>query len=192
MQWKSNTKQSITRWAGSTPKASAVTHRLPECKSSRCACGISCLTFSKNTLSLSLLGLLHLSKTLTQQHTLYSLRNNRRLCSIMWATSKISLQIYKAYICFNKQTLMNESVTYSKLLKSLCTVRSVRGFWVSHRVRWSRESPQRWGLLGSAEFCHQCFRMYCPVPWHQSINRKPYTGLTPLFRFTDRVRTVPE
>lgn len=49
----------------------------------------------------------------------------------------------------------------------------------SHRPQ-SWEKPQRWGLVGSAQFCHQCFRLYCPVPWHQSINRKPSPGLTRL------------
>lgn len=39
---------------------------------------------------------------------------------------------------------------------------------VSHRPqRW--EKPQRRGLAGSAQFCHRCFRLYCPVPWHHIV-----------------------
>lgn len=112
-----------------------------------------------------------------------------QLCIFM-----IILQIYKAGIWFYQQTLMNESMTYSKLV----TPKKFLYCQISGRAEFPtqsggvRESPQLWGLLGSAEFCHQCFRMYCPVPWHQSPNRKPYTGLTPLLRFRERVRIVPE
>lgn len=69
---------------------------------------------------------------------------------------------------------------------------------ISGRVEFPSQSggvggkrpPQLWGLLGSAEFCHQCFRMYCPVPWHQSPNRKPYTGLAALSGSRERVNSA--
>lgn len=166
---------------------SAVTHRLPECKSSRCAFGISCLTFSKNTLSLSLLGLLHLSETprLNSPLSTHSEITQAFVFSNVypWLFYKFKRQAF-VYTSNTDEWVHGKFQTGPK--KSMLSDQ-----WegsVSHTVRWSWECPQLWGLLGSAEFCHQFFHMYCPVPWHQSPNRKAYTGLTPLFRFREKVR----
>lgn len=56
-QWKSSTKLCRSRWAGSSADGLGC-HAWTSwmCKTSRCAFGISCRTFSKNTLNLSSLG----------------------------------------------------------------------------------------------------------------------------------------
>lgn len=66
LQLKGTKKVRWLKWPDNTSKASAVTHRLPEYKSSRCADGISCLTLSKNILRPPFTCSLCVSKILTK------------------------------------------------------------------------------------------------------------------------------
>lgn len=141
-----------------------VTRRLSEYKSSRCADGISCLAFSKNILGPLFTFSLHVS---TDQKHARILLTHTSVFNKDGSVMSLHLQ-ERTWVLTVRCRWMNPHSTLPKNPESF-----------SHRPK-SWEKPQRWGLAGSAQFSHQCFRLYCPVPWHQSINRKPSPGLTQL------------